>query len=512
MAITLRNDAKQEIINILREEGYATYATLVDYFRIYLTDDPEVIGYMVPQKAMIVINGGLSISQVSLIIRHEILHEFLTHHERQQAFDKAHPDLLPELAGDISNIAADYEISNRGYTDKDKASARAIILGDKVLRGLVTEDEYPDWENATFEEMYKDLLEKNKEDRQALQKLLNQIASLSKKDLDELMDDIQDAGGGSGMPKDGIPSDEMNGKPQSGGSGKPDDEKPEDKDGQPSVSGSGKLDKDTQAKLDKLAQATGRAQQELDDLEDKTKNDDSVFDSNEDVKAKAELAKRVGEIKRIFNDLKIRDAILDNSDQVKRAEKAAKAARDVQRVQASPLNKFKLSLSRFIADQISDEESETYARINPSYEDSEFLLPGRMNKEEKNIPTINVYWDVSGSFNDPQKTEGARRAIATLNQYVNAGDIEIKTFYFADRVSDKKSSAGGGTRGTPILEHVKSTKPTNVIVITDDDITDCNEVVKVPGAVWYLFYGSGSENIASHLLGKRQTRSYLISF
>lgn len=509
MATTLRNDAKQEIINILREEGYATYASLVDYFDIYLTDDPEVVGYMIPGKAKIVINGGLSISQVSLIIRHEILHEFLTHHERRGEFEKSNKGLGSDH--ELANIAGDYEISNRGYTDRDKANARAIILGDKVLRGLVTEDDYPDWENATFEEMYKDLLEKSKEDREALQKLLQQLSSISKKDLDDLMDDIQDASdGGSGMPKDGIPSDEMNGKPQPGGSGKPDDEKSNDKDGQPS--GSGKLDKDTQDKLDKLAQAAGKAQQELDDLEDKTDNDDSVFDSNEDVKAKAELAKRVAEIKRIFNDLKERDAILDNSDQVKRAEKAAKAARDIQRVQASPLNKFKLSLSRFIADQISDEESETYARINPSYEDSEFLLPGRMNKEEKNIPTINVYWDVSGSFSDPQKTEGARRAIATLNQYVNAGDIEIKTFYFADRVSDKKSSAGGGTRGTPILEHVKSTKPTNVIVITDGDITDCREVIKVPGAVWYLFYGSGSENIASHLLGKRQTRSYLISF
>jgi hypothetical protein len=128
------------------------------------------------------------------------------------------------------------------------------------------------------------------------------------------------------------------------------------------------------------------------------------------------------------------------------------------------------------------------------------------------IPSINVYWDVSGSFPEgSEKTKMAERAIAAINTYVNSGDIITTSWYFADRVSSTRSGAGGGTRGTPILEHVKQTKPTNVIVITDDDISDCHEEVKVPGAVWYLFFGRGSENIASHLVGKRQTRSYVVN-
>ena len=141
MAITLRNDAKYEIIKILREQGYPTYARLADFFDIYLTDDPKVIGYMIPDKAMIVLNKDLNISQVSTIIRHEILHEYLTHGPRQKEFDAAHPELHAELAGDISNIAADYELSNKGYTQEDKNIARAIKLGDKTLKGLVTEDQ-----------------------------------------------------------------------------------------------------------------------------------------------------------------------------------------------------------------------------------------------------------------------------------------------------------------------------------------------------------------------------------
>ncbi len=39
-----------------------------------------------------------------------------------------------------------YEISNRGYTrERDKASSKKNCTRCKVLSGLVTEDEHPDW-------------------------------------------------------------------------------------------------------------------------------------------------------------------------------------------------------------------------------------------------------------------------------------------------------------------------------------------------------------------------------
>ena len=98
MALTLRNDAKAQIIKILREQGYPTYARLVDFFDIYLTDDPKVIGYMIPGKAKIVLNKDLNIDQVSTIVRHEVLHEYFTHGPRQQRFDSEHPELNPHLA------------------------------------------------------------------------------------------------------------------------------------------------------------------------------------------------------------------------------------------------------------------------------------------------------------------------------------------------------------------------------------------------------------------------------
>ena len=185
MATTLRNDAKNEITRRLRAQGYPTYAKLVSYFDIYLTDDPQVIGYMIPGEAKIVLNEKLSINQVSTIVRHEILHEWLTHAQRKLAVDKEAGD---EGDHQIANIAADYEISNRGYTQEDKKIARSIILGDKILTGLVTEYDYPGWENKTFEEMYRELRKQQKEDEEKLKKILDKLSKLDKKDLDDLKD------------------------------------------------------------------------------------------------------------------------------------------------------------------------------------------------------------------------------------------------------------------------------------------------------------------------------------
>ena len=508
MAVTLNNAAKNQIMRVLREEGYPSYAKLLDLFDIYLTDDPEVIGYMVPDKAKIVLNKDLSINQVSVIVRHEMLHEYFTHHARTQKFDKDHKDLLPDH--DSANIAADFEISNRGYTDRDKTTIRSIVLNDKLLRGLVTEDQYPGWENKTFEEMYEEILKERKQDKEQIQKLMDQIKKLTKKDLEDLEKEIekqQQKNQGQGQSK------------SNGSSQKADEEEPAASGGSDNSSDKkddNEAESEGSSKADKAKKALDDVKKDLDKIQqDKKSGKDGAsgpFDTDEDQAKKDELARRVAEIKEYINDSGKMGDLLSDSNQAKQREKAAKAARDAERKNSDPLNMFKLNLNRFIADQLSEIQEETPARINPAYEDSEFILPGMMWKENKYIPKINVYHDVSGSFSDPAKTEMAMRAIDTLNKYVRDGDLIIDVYYFADRVSSTKRGAGGGTSGTPILEHVKQTKPTNVIVITDSDISDCREEVKVPGAVWMLFYGSRSENIMQHLRGKKQNKYYDINW
>ena len=90
--------------------------------------------------------------------------------------------------GNIVNIAADYEISNRGYTEKDKDIARSIILKDQILRGLVTEDEHADWVNKTFEEMLAELIKTQQQDMQNVMSDLGDEAPSAQE-----MEDIEDA-------------------------------------------------------------------------------------------------------------------------------------------------------------------------------------------------------------------------------------------------------------------------------------------------------------------------------
>lgn len=166
--------AKRILRKLLNEQGYPTYSNIFNEFDLHLTSDPNVVGYMEPGKGVITLNHGLDMSQISVIVRHEILHEYLNHTVRllkkvnapsTNIYDYKQKKVDPNdlTISDLlnlgynprqANIAGDYEISNRGYTEEDKAVARAIKLNGQELRGLVTEDDHPDWVDYTVEELY----------------------------------------------------------------------------------------------------------------------------------------------------------------------------------------------------------------------------------------------------------------------------------------------------------------------------------------------------------------------
>ena len=491
--MTARDEAaKEQIIRKLRSEGYPTYARLFDLFDLNLTDNPDVVGYMLPGKAKIVLNENLSIDQVSTIVRHEILHEWLSHGARSEKFDKEHPDLLPDH--DTSNIAADYEISNVGYTDKDKRAARAIILGDKTLQGLVTEDQYPGWEDKSFEEMYEELLKKNLEEKKQLLNLLKQLHKMLPEDEDD-----QNQSQPSGTPSDPN-SDSDSSDNQNSGTSSSDSSETQlsDQQGQ------------DQSKADKAQQALDDAKDDIEDIDKEKAQQGNVFDSDKQQKERSELAKRVEQIRKLLNDPDIQRQGKDESQRAVQKDRLIKQAKLADRYKSNPLVKFTLDLNNFIKQQTASYRGSTWTRFNKTAVRTGLIKRGITSYAQTDIPEINVYWDVSGSFSNPAKTEGARRAIATLQKYVREKKIKIKTWYFADRVSSTEQNAGGGTEGQPILDHIQATKPANVIVITDSDISDCRTPTTVPGAVWFLFYDGESKNLREYLRGKLETRSYLI--
>lgn len=523
---TLNEGAKKQIIKVLREEGYPTYAWLLEPFDIYLTDDPEVVGYMIPNQAKIVLNELLNIDQVSTIVRHELLHEWLTHAQRTQKFDKEHPDRM--TSHDIANIAADYEISNRGYTEKDKRTARRMKLGDRVLQGLVTEDQHPGWEDLSFEEMYDKLTSEYTKDmnkmKKELQPLLDQLSKISPQELDKLINQAQ-------QQSQGQPQQQSQDQQSQGGSGQNSKDKSDKQKGKGSQGGKGSQEDSTSTEesegsgasgdskeAENLRDQAGKAEDQLQDIKDKAQeaqgSSGGPFGDKEDQKAQQELAKKVTEIERRLQDIQKKQQALDEADRVKSKEKVQAAKAKEYKNITSGLSKFRMNFQRFIKDQIDYFRGDTWSRPNKNYAGTGFIVPGKTMYSPGKIPSVNVYWDVSGSFNDPAKTQGARDAIGTINQYVKRGEIVVNVYYFADRVASSPSAAGGGTNGNDVLDHIEQTKPTNVVVITDSDVNNAanHPLVTVPGAVWMLFYDQEADEFAEVLRGKSQTKRYLIEY
>ena len=81
---------------------------------------------------------------------------------------------------------------------------------------------------------------------------------------------------------------------------------------------------------------------------------------------------------------------------------------------------------------------------------------------------------------------------------------------YSYRVGSDPDTVGGGTEGTPIMDHIERTKPDNVIIMTDDDINDIESPVTVPGAVWLLFKGGISNNLIENIHGQTETKVYEI--
>lgn len=185
MAMTREErQAQLELAYKLREQGCPTYAKLFELFEFHYTDKP-VIGYMIPNRATIVINRNIEEKQKLLTIRHEILHEYLDHELRLlDHLSEKYPELdgdkvklskllyskkVPGKGATVANWVGDYEISNLGYSVQDKEDMRHIKFNGRIVSGLVTEDEHPDWVNLSVEEMWDkmiDEIEKNKNDMQ----------------------------------------------------------------------------------------------------------------------------------------------------------------------------------------------------------------------------------------------------------------------------------------------------------------------------------------------------------
>lgn len=116
--------------------------------------------------------------------------------------------------------------------------------------------------------------------------------------------------------------------------------------------------------------------------------------------------------------------------------------------------------------------TETTSRVNPSYAGTKLLVPGKKRELSKQIPTLQVYLDQSGSWGQSD-IEKAKDLLSVLSQMERQKLIKIKILYFADDVHENALDARMecGTSGFPkILNHIRATNPQNVMILSDADI------------------------------------------
>ena len=243
------------------------------------------------------------------------------------------------------------------------------------------------------------------------------------------------------------------------------------------------------------------------------------FGDDEDEETEEERQQRLDDIKNARgDDITRREIENETSRKVNGELKRKKSAEDAKKY-SSPIQKFRESLDKFIANQIKREKTKTWKQSDMRYEGSGIMRRGRAYTRNTKIPKINVYFDQSGSWDDNDLKVGME-AIGILNNYVNRGEITIDIYYFANHIHSDSSTAraeGGTHAGPEIIEHIQSTKPDNVIIMTDSDIGRLGSLrrenspkIKVPGAVWFLFRDYADSDLPIWLQGRKQTKSFII--
>jgi hypothetical protein len=216
-----------------------------------------------------------------------------------------------------------------------------------------------------------------------------------------------------------------------------------------------------------------------------------------------------------------------------KSSKSALRAREVDKYEVGKklagLEPFKSSLYRAIRDQVieSEEDEETWAVINRRHEDDPTILKKGSRVEdvydEDGIPSINVYFDQSGSWADAEITIG-EQAINVLKEFHNNDEIKLNRFFIsAGGVFTTAAAARAfpGAEGwAPCLKHIKESGVKNVVILSDNDLdhfewsnrpTGNNGKTVVDGCVWWLWKnGSVSNKALKELVGK--SGNYQFSF
>jgi hypothetical protein len=191
------------------------------------------------------------------------------------------------------------------------------------------------------------------------------------------------------------------------------------------------------------------------------------------------------------------------------------------------LESFKATLYLAIKNQVeeTEEEEESWADLNRRHEDEpEVVKKGHhiedvLNDEGK--PSINVYFDQSGSWSD-REIEIGKSAIRVINDFDEKGEINLQLFYMsAAGVFNSASAARSDGRAegwAAALKHMQESGVKNAVILSDDDLdsfewsnrpTGNNGLTVLDGCVWWLWKnGEYSRKALKELKGRRGNYQY----
>ncbi len=261
----------------------------------------------------------------------------------------------------------------------------------------------------------------------------------------------------------------------------------------------------------------------------------AVGDNDLTFTSEEERALKAKEIKTDLGSRETQQELSDEDIAAIRAETQAVKAREketaVYRKPAASsfkgFQEFLNSLYRAVALQVQTNEvqDDTWSAINRRYSGTGVLKQGQRKNElpDRKIPIIDFYFDCSGSWG-PDDIEVGKKAVSTLVDMEEKGQIKINIYYFSNHVFNDMQSAldeGGTQAWNDIVKNVISTQATNVIIMTDSDMEDWWEGSRsgkpalrytVPGYVWYLWRdGQNAPRLPRDLKGRGGVQQFSFS-
>lgn len=595
----------------LRQQGYNTYADILLKFELHFHSPRYPFAAMVDtDDGIVYINPAITDREdISMLLRHEILHVYLAHQKRilkhfaklkglewtqfddipLEAIMSMSDEDINKLADGIKqgvitdrqiardlygtkykgyplhNYIADLEIDNRGYTDNDKRLVRDLVINGIPMHGLLVDELEPQWAGLSVEQMLDDLEDEIKKEQENLGDQQNQNGGGEGQESQGQGQEGQGSQGQSGQGGQGQEGEGQEGEGQGnqGGQNQSGDQKGQGsrKSGSQGNQGQGNQDqsgqgqsgqdsgqgdagkqptwKEIKANLDdilaNLDQMSDVEKQEIvnqlvdhinevdrevleKEVEERNKQLEQEIDDYDPDSEDAEA--RIKEIAKDINDEASIQNLIDETeehvyaDRAKRNKEKKEAEKNAKNYKTNSVEKLVLDLNKLIAKEVREIPEKTWGRMNKKAEGSGLMKKGTRMIDNPEIPVLAVYFDQSGSW-DASDIQVGNKVIETLNSYVKKGQLKIQIYYFADDVGTSPNGIGSGTgAGAKLMQHIKKTRPDNVLIMTDSDFDHWGEIrsengTRLKGGAFLLFRnGEISRELIQRVRGKKFTGIY----